>query len=270
MSGERGVWVPLLIAALIVFNTMLGSVYERTPEIATFNSVGLAPNHVAGLFVAEAAAFATLGGVGGYLVAQVVSKVGVVAGAFPGLTVNFSSYSAVATLAMVMALVVLSAIYPARAAGRLCVPGVERSWQLPRPEGDDLTLTMPFSLRRREAIGLSRFVAEYLATCDEQSIGAPFYAEEVDAPGAGQLSETVGAMVWLAPFDSGVSQRLRIDLLPGDDGYVALALSLWRSSGDEGTWLRANRHFVDGVRRQFLMWRALPEAERTLYMETGS
>jgi hypothetical protein len=129
---------------------------------------------------------------------------------------------------------------------------------------------MPFSLRRREAIGLSRFVAEYLATCDEQSIGAPFYAEEVDAPGAGQLSGTVGAMVWLAPFDSGVSQRLRIDLLPVDDGYVALALSLRRSSGDEGTWLRANRHFVDGVRRQFLMWRALPEAERTLYMETGS
>ena len=73
MSGERGGWVPLLIAALIVFNTMLGSVYERTPEIATFNSVGLAPNHVAWLFVAEAAAFATLGGVGGYLVAQVVS-----------------------------------------------------------------------------------------------------------------------------------------------------------------------------------------------------
>lgn len=269
MSGERGVWVPLLIAALIVFNTMLGSVYERTPEIATFNSVGLAPNHVAGLFVAEAAAFATLGGVGGYLLAQVVSKVGVVAGAFPGLTVNFSSYSAVATLAMVMALVVLSAIYPARTAGRLCVPGVERSWQLPRPEGDDLTLTMPFSLRRPEAIGLSRFVAEYLATCDEQSIGAPFYAEEVDAPCAGKFSGSVEVMVWLAPFDSGVSQRLRIDLFPDDDGYVVLALSLRRSSGDEGTWLRANRHFVDGVRRQFLMWRALSEAERTIYMKAG-
>ena len=267
MSGERGVWVPLLIAALIVFNTMLGSVYERTSEIATFNSVGLAPNHVAGLFLAEAAAFATLGGVGGYLVAQVVSKVGLVAGAFPGLTVNFSSYSAVGTLAMVMALVVLSAVYPARTAGRLCVPGIERSWQLPRPHGDDLDLTMPFSLRRREAIGLCRFVAEYLATCDEQSIGAPFYAEQVDVSGVGESAGAVRAMVWLAPFDSGVSQRLRIDLLPGEDGYVTLSLSLRRSSGDEGTWLRANRHFVDGVRRQFLMWRALSEAERTLYME---
>jgi hypothetical protein len=270
MSGERGVWVPLLIAALIVFNTMLGSVYERTAEIATFNSVGLAPNHVTGLFVAEAAAFATLGGVGGYLLAQVVSKVGLVAGVFPGLAVNFSSYSSVATLMMVMALVVLSALFPARAAGRLCVPGVERSWQLPRPQGDLLQLAMPFSLRLREAAGLCRFVAEYLATCDEQSIGAPFYAEEVDGPGPDSADSpaVVGATVWLAPFDSGVSQRLRVHLNTGEDGYATLVLGLQRTSGDEGTWVRANRHFVDGVRRQFLMWRALSEAERAMYMGT--
>jgi hypothetical protein len=269
MSAERGVWVPLAIAALIVFNTMLGSVYERTPEIATFNSVGLAPDHVTGLFLAEAAAFATLGGVGGYLLAQVVSKVGLVSDLFPGLTVNFSSYSAVATLAMVMALVVSSAIYPARAAGRLCVPGVERSWQLPRPEGDELVLTMPFSLRLREGMGLCRFVAEYLATCDEQSIGAPFYAEHVTEVLDGATG-TVRAVVWLAPFDSGVSQSLSIDVESGDDGYATLTLSLRRTSGDEGSWMRGNRHFVDGIRRQFLMWRALAESERRLYLATES
>jgi hypothetical protein len=269
MSAERGVWVPLAIAALIVFNTMLGSVYERTPEIATFNSVGLAPDHVTGLFLAEAAAFATLGGVGGYLLAQVVSKVGLVSDLFPGLTVNFSSYSAVATLAMVMALVVSSAIYPARAAGRLCVPGVERSWQLPRPEGDELVLTMPFSLRLREGMGLCRFVAEYLATCDEQSIGAPFYAERVTEVPDGATG-TIRAVVWLAPFDSGVSQSLRIDVESGDDGYATLTLSLRRASGDEGSWMRGNRHFVDGIRRQFLMWRALAESERRLYLATES
>ena len=48
---------------------------------------------------------------------------------------------------------------------------------------------------------------------------------------------------------------------------MTLSRAVRRSSGDEGKWLRANRHFVDGVRRQFLMWRALSEAERTLYME---
>ncbi|MDA0335352.1 MAG: M28 family peptidase [bacterium] len=263
MHGERGVWVPLAIAVLIVFNTMLGSVYERVPEIATFNSVGLAPNHVAGLFIAEAAAFATLGGVGGYLVAQVLSRIGLVGGLFPGLTVNFSSYSAVVTLAMVMALVVASAIYPARAAGRLCVPGVERSWQLPRPQADALVLSMPFSLRWREAVGLCRFIAEYLNTCDEQSIGAPFYAENVDTTVGGRIR----ANVWLAPFDSGVAQQLQVESTQGEDGYATLVLSVRRTSGDEATWLRANRHFVDGVRRQFLMWRALAEGERAAYVE---
>jgi hypothetical protein len=263
MSGERGVWVPLAIAAFIVFNTMLGSVYERMPEIAIFNSVGLAPNHVTGLFVAEAAAFATLGGIGGYLVAQVVSKIGLVGGVFPGLTVNFSSYSAVGTLFMVMVLVVLSASYPARAAGRLCVPGVERSWQMPRPEGNGFVLTMPFSLRMSEAVGLCRYIAEYLATSDEQSIGAPFYAEDVTCG----LGDGVGATVWLAPFDSGVSQQVRVDSAQGADGYATIVLSVLRNAGEEATWLRANRHFVDGVRRQFLMWRALSDADRSLYVQ---
>ena len=102
--------------------------------------------------------------------------------------------------------------------------------------------------------------------------GGSFYAENVRIVRREEeagIEYALQMLIWLAPFDSGVSQRLRIDLLPGDDGYVTLELSLRRSSGDEGTWLRANRHFVDGVRRQFLMWRALPEPERRLYMEAG-
>ena len=43
VSGWGALIVPLLIAGLIVFNTMLGAVYERTQEIGTFNAVGLAP-----------------------------------------------------------------------------------------------------------------------------------------------------------------------------------------------------------------------------------
>ena len=54
VQGAGSVLVPLFIAALIVLNTMLGSVYERTREIGIFSSLGLAPVHVASLFVAEA------------------------------------------------------------------------------------------------------------------------------------------------------------------------------------------------------------------------
>ena len=70
VSGWGSLIVPLLIAGLIVFNTMLGAVYERTQEIGTFNAVGLAPGHVSGLFMAEAVALGVIGTVAGYLLGQ--------------------------------------------------------------------------------------------------------------------------------------------------------------------------------------------------------
>ena len=51
VSGLGQLVVPLGIAALIVLNTMLGAVYERTREIGTLNAIGLAPVHVSGLFM---------------------------------------------------------------------------------------------------------------------------------------------------------------------------------------------------------------------------
>ena len=67
LSGIGNLFVPILIAALIVLNTMLGAVYERDREIGIYSSVGLAPNHIAALFIAEALVFATVGAVFGYL-----------------------------------------------------------------------------------------------------------------------------------------------------------------------------------------------------------
>jgi ABC-type antimicrobial peptide transport system permease subunit len=47
VGGMSELFIPILIAALIVMNTMLGSVYERVREIGVFNAVGLAPSHSA-------------------------------------------------------------------------------------------------------------------------------------------------------------------------------------------------------------------------------
>ncbi|MEE2658116.1 MAG: FtsX-like permease family protein [Candidatus Latescibacterota bacterium] len=260
-AGNRAVWVPLLISILIVANTMMGSVHERRPEISTFNAVGLAPGHVAWLFVAEALAYALLGGMGGYLLAQVFSRVGLLTGLFPGITVNYSSLSAVATLFAVVFAVIGSALYPARLASHLSVPGIERSWVLPRPTGEELDLEMPFSMRPSEARALLAFIAEYLSACDDQSIGAEFYAEAVES-----RPERLTARIWLTPFDSGVSQDLRMTLcIDVATGYASIQLKLLRSSGDSSGWLRANRLFVDGLRKQLLIWRALPAEERKIY-----
>ena len=265
-SGRRGVWIPLLIAALIAFNTMLGSVYERLPEIGTLNAIGLAPGHVAGLFLAEAGAFCLLSAVMGSLLGFGIAQ----AGTFhllPGLTVNYSSLSAVATVAAVMAVVLASAAYPALMASRICTPGIERRWTLPRPRGDLLMLSLPFSLNRAEAHGFTRFLLEYLGAFDDQSIGAVFYAEAVAERSAGEID----ARVWLAPFDQGVSQTVRLVLVPDvDHRFFTLAATIERLSGNETTWWRANRIFVDSIRKQFLVWRNLPAEHRGAYLETST
>lgn len=265
-SGQRGVWIPLLIAALIAFNTMLGSVYERLPEIGTLNAIGLAPGHVAGLFLAEAGAFCLLSAVLGSLLGFGIAQ----AGTFhllPGLTVNYSSLSAVATVAVVMAVVIASAAYPALMASRICTPGIERSWALPRPREDLLMLSLPFSLNRKEARGFARFLLEYLGAFDDQSIGAVFYAEAVAENSAGDID----ARVWLAPFDQGVSQTVRLVLAPDvDHRFFTLAATIERLSGNETTWWRANRIFVDKIRKQFLVWRNLSAEHRSAYLERTS
>ena len=131
VSGWGSLIVPLLIAGLIVFNTMLGAVYERTQEIGTFNAVGLAPGHVSGLFMAEAVALGVVGTVAGYLLGQGAAQLLAQGGFLPGLELNYSSLGAVLTVGAIALLVVASALYPARMAGRICTPGIERRWKLP-------------------------------------------------------------------------------------------------------------------------------------------
>jgi hypothetical protein len=260
-SGQAGLWVPLLIGALIVFNTLLGSVYERLPEIGTLNAIGLAPSHVAGLFWAEAAVYATLSSVLGYLAGQLLSRLGWVYGLFPGLTVNYTSLAAVGTLAGLVLVVLASALYPARQAARLCVPGVERRWRLPPAQGDMLELPLPFSLGQSEAGAFCAFLSEYLEAHDEQSIGAGFYAESVQRGEGGMR-----ARLWLAPFDQGLSQDLTLELRPeADPRFCALVLRLHRLTGEDHAWRRGNRLLIDQLRRQFLVWRALTPAQREEY-----
>src|SRR5213076_728247 len=70
VSGAGEVAVPLAIAAMIIFNTMMGSIAERRREIHVYTSLGLAPLHVGALFVAEAMTYGLIGSVFGYIIGQ--------------------------------------------------------------------------------------------------------------------------------------------------------------------------------------------------------
>ena len=115
----------MVLGGLIIFATMLGSVSDREREIYTFSALGLAPPHVASLFFAEASVYAVVGGMGGYLLGQTVSRVlGWLAGrgilAVPPM--NYSSINAIVTMLIVMGTVLISTIYPAIKASRIGQP----------------------------------------------------------------------------------------------------------------------------------------------------
>ena len=270
--GMRDLGIPIVIAALIVLNTMLGSVYERTKEIGIYSSLGLAPIHIAMLFVAEACVYAILGAIAGYLLGQVTSKVLTVTqwGFMQSLNLNYSSLSAVGTTLIVMATVLLSTLYPAKRASEIAVPGIERRWRLPDPADDVIHMQLPFTVTGDQALGVNMFLHEYLEAHADYSLGhfstGDIRLRTYEAERG--TSYDLSLMVWLAPYDLGVSERLSILTVPGEDEEVfEIALHMQRESGDESSWIRVTRNFVNMLRKQYLLWRTFPVGLKAEYGE---
>ncbi len=269
VSGFADLLIPIAIAALIVLNTMLGAVYERLGEIGIFSSIGLAPSHVAVLFLAEALVYSIIGAILGYLVGQVMSFVLASTGWLAGLSLNYSSLAAIWSTFVVIVVVFLSTLYPAKKAGEVATPGVERRWQVPDPDGDLWTVPLPFSVTGKQAMAMNKFMAEWFNAYEEYSIG-DFVTESTElhtVEGEYGTGYEIKLMAWLAPFDLGVSQHvtLRTTAIDMKDVYV-IDIVLRRESGDVSSWMRVNRRFLNTLRKQFLIWRTIGAEEKELYL----
>lgn len=259
-SGLGLVILQLIIASFFVVNTMIASVFERTREIAIFSAIGLSPNHIATLFFAESSVYGVLGSVFGYFAAQIVAKFLVATGSFPALTLNFSSTSAILSTGLVLAVVLGSAIYPARKAAQIAAPAMAAEALVSIPEGDKWTIELPFSVPESEASPIIAFLGEWLAGHEEYSIG-DFVTQNTRVS-----AHQVEAMSWLAPFDLGVSQEMSIVARPSAIvGAWTVELQLSRVSGEPKNWHRVNTRFQSALRRQFLRWRTLSAEERDRY-----
>jgi len=271
-KGFGAIIIPIIIAALSVLKTMLDSVYERVREIGIFSSIGLAPNHIAMLFFAEATVYGILGAVSGYLIGQGVSKFLAETGYLAGLTLNFSSMSAVLSTMLVMGIVWLSTLYPARKASEVATPAIDRSWKVPEPDGDTWRIPLPFSVTGEQARGLNSFLGEWFKAYEEYSVG-DFVTQDVTAEefdGEHGRCYALSCKTWLAPFDLGVSQELRLETRPtAMEDVFDIQVILTRLSGDISNWKRVNRRFLNTLRKQFLIWRTLRAEERDRYL-TGA
>ena len=275
-SGMTNLFIPVLIAALIVLNTMLGAVYERVREIGIYSAVGLAPVHVAFLFIAEACVYAIIGGILGYLMGQSIAWGLVKWGLLAGLTLNYSSMSTVTSTIIVMLVVLGSTIYPAVKASRMAVPDIERKWRLPEPEGDTWHFDLPFTVLSEEALGLNIFMRDYFEAHADES-ASDFYTDQVNShrkKGSGGVEEySIEMMVWLAPYDLGVSQRIDLITVPTEEAeeedLYKIYLQVYRESGEIASWKRVNRRFLNLLRKQFLIWRTFNVAVRNEFHERG-
>ncbi|MFP4582353.1 MAG: FtsX-like permease family protein [Desulfococcaceae bacterium] len=278
-GGVPNILIPILISVLIVLNTMIGSVYERKREIGIYTSVGLAPSHVGFLFIAEAMAFGVLSTVLGYLLAQVSAGVFAGTALWEGITVNYSSLAGVASMLLVMAVVLVSAIYPSRVAAEIAIPDVNRSWSLPKVDENRIDLTLPFLITRGEHDSVAGYVLAYLESHKDVSHGL-FSTDDIvvheacgepegptlcdaDAEGYAPCMKLSGR-IWLAPFDFGIMQQVRIHFCPSADnpGFLEIRMRLERETGEANAWKRANKSFLNAFRKQLLIWRSLDEEGR--------
>ncbi len=268
-TGLGLIIVQLLIASVFVLNTMIASVYERTKEIGIFSAIGLAPNHIAMLFFAESLVYGVLGAVIGYYVAQGSAKIIVATGALPGLTLNFSSTSAVMSAVIVMGVVLFSTIFPARKAAQIAAPAMNDEVFNTEPEGDEWLLPLPFSISAAEAGPLTVFLTEWLKAFEGFTIG-DFVSRDTESwrlPEVVPPAYEVSCSMWLAPYDLGISQRLTLTLAPSKvAGVYVLDLKLNRLAGDPENWPTVNRRFLANLRRQFLTWRTLEKEQRDRYL----
>jgi hypothetical protein len=270
-TGFSVIIVPLLLGGLIIFNSLLGSIVEREKEIFTYSAMGLSPPSVGALFFAESGVYAIMGGMGGYLVSQVVAKGVSVCGEmgwFVPPEMNFSSLSSVMTSFVVMGMVMISTIYPAIKAGRSANPGVARKWKMPAPEAGKIDFVFPFTVSADDMGGILAFVNEHFENHGDASLGS-FAATNVDLfrqdDGEGM---GLRAHVSLAPFDLGVMQEFTMFSRPSEiEDIDEIVVQLDKVSGTDGAWLRGNRVFVNDLREQFLLWRSLPLSTVMHYRE---
>ncbi len=271
VSGAGQVAVPLAIAGLIIFNTMMGSIAERRREIHIYTSLGLAPFHVGALFIAEAMTYGLIGVVFGYVIGQGVGTAMSKLGWLGSVTLNYSGTSAMITMGLILFIVLLSALVPARLASKIAAPSIERTWKVPLPKGDEILAVLPFTINQTAADGALAYLADFFDAHREGSIGK-FSAGKVDAfiipDDAGHPSRGLKAIIWLTPFDLGVRQHLMLLIHPGSfkDVYEVQVV-LQRLSGNDANWYRMNRTFLTELRKQFLQWRSLSPQRQLEYVE---
>ena len=74
--------------------------------------------------------------------------------------------------------------------------------------------------------------------------------------------------VWLAPFDFGIMQRIELVFCSSEEneGFLEIHVTMVRETGEANAWKRANKAFINALRKQLLIWRSLDDDTRDEYV----
>jgi len=274
VSGLQMMIVPIVISALTTFNMLLGSVYERIPEIRILSLVGLSPKHVLGLFLVECTIYVVISAVVGYVL-------GLTANVFlislnllpPEFTLNTASSWVIIAVSSSLAPILLPGLYAARCSANLVTPSLERAWKIPtKPEGDEWSIPLPFKVEVDELNGVLAYMMEYFKIHSTERAGVFWIRDlqysEKETPSA--LIKSLKMIVRLAPYEAGLEQESELlFIIEKEHWQINVNIHLKRISGIFHVWKAANRMYIDSIRKQLLLWRSLREPEKRKYLSSS-
>ena len=274
--GYQYLIIPIAIAAIAILNLMLGSVYERTKEIAIYNAIGMSPLHISLSFIVESISYALPAVFSGYLAGIIMTTGLINAGVYPpDLYPNFSSFTVLIVVGLGLAVTAISSIYPSILAARLAVPSRVRRWQktISRPKGDYWEIAIPLIVNTKEEVfGVYSFLREYLSfSLQRESL---FTAESMEVKDLKEGNIEVMRFIAncrLAPYDLGIMSDVIMEgARPNRGTPFSFKLVLQRTGGYASTWRTACPSVADEVRKQILIWRTLTPEERRRYIDLGT
>ena len=272
-GGLASLLIPLIVAATIIFNTMLSSAYERKKEIFVYNAIGLNPIHIAFFFLAESVVYGLIGSVAGYLCGQIFAKIIIFFDFFKDLSINYSSTEVVYVIFFTILIVIIASLYPTYIAFKTASQSTKKRKLVIEDDGNTIRVTYPFSYTPNMAIAIHAYLREYLDLHVDASIGG-FVAKAInDVKVTDQNQNQVieySYSINLAPFDLGVHQNVAFKTVFNETvGAHMIEIICMRKAGQDVNWLATNRVFTNRLRKILLKWRALDANKQDEYFLSG-
>ncbi|MEM1515229.1 MAG: M28 family peptidase [Candidatus Bathyarchaeia archaeon] len=269
LVGWNIIFMPLILASLIILSTVLGAIYERTKEIVIYSALGLSPSTVSAIFAMEIFIYVPIGSAIGYIAGISCNRLLYAAGFYPeGFFVNFSSIYTVLSIGITALTCLIALLYPIYKASRLVTPSLERTWKIPtKPIGDEWIVPIPIHIDEfREVRALLRYLYEFFVNYPKER-GGVFMLESVELrEDEREKKASLFASIRLPPYDIGIAQTVEIPFLWSEEVKKYLCeINVKRTAGLVSAWEAANRKFFDEIRKQILLWKVLRSKDKEKY-----